>query len=96
VYLTQRVEYNSPVEFLYAILALVVVPILVTKTTERGRFDWIHPYLRELWMCLIIVYLFAYVWTERDFVAHVHSRFGNHPKAAYAVVALLGALLFVS
>jgi hypothetical protein len=86
----------SRMEVVYAILALVVVPILVTKTTERGRFDWIHPYLRELWMCLIIVYLIANVWSERTSVARIHSRFGDHPTAAYIVVALVGALFFVS
>lgn len=36
-------------ELLFLVFATVVLPILVNKTTEKGRFDWIHPHLRWLW-----------------------------------------------
>jgi hypothetical protein len=79
-------------DFVYAILALVVLPILLTKTTERGRFDFVHPYLREAWTGLILVYAVAYWWSEKEAMAHLHSRFDSHPILAYCAVAILGAI----
>ena len=40
---------GSFVEVVMGILSVVVLPIVLTKTTERGRFDFIHPYLHEIW-----------------------------------------------
>ena len=76
-------------DVLLEILALLVLPLLLTKTTERGRFDWIHRYLREGWTLVLFVYTLAKVHGE--VMTHIHSRLGSaYPKASYLLVGMLG------
>lgn len=82
----------------FAFLGVLVLPILINKTTERGRFDFVHPYLREMWMALLLLFTWWYVLessTVKKSVMSTQARYANHPVATYGVVAVLGALLLM-
>lgn len=71
------------------ILAIVVFPLLLTKTTERGRFDWVHRYLREGWTFVLLAYTLGKVHGE--VMHHIHSRLGTaYPRGSYFIVGALG------
>ena len=76
------------------ILTVFVVPLVLTKTTERGRFDWIHPYLRETWTGIVALYLLLLAWMEKDYLVTERSHFNS--VWSYVVVALVFALIGIS
>ena len=74
---------------LLGILSTVVVPIVLTKTTERARFDFIHPYLREIWTGIIGFYVLGLCWWQKSFLMEQRSNF--HGPMSFLVVGLMSA-----
>jgi hypothetical protein len=68
----------------------VVLPIVITKTTERGRFDFIHPWLREIWMVLLVLGIWYVL--EQPLASEFIMRHRDG-KLAYLIVFLVGGLL---
>jgi hypothetical protein len=80
---------------LISIISLVVVPMLVNKTTEH-HLDWIKPYLRQAWCAVAFVYVVYFLTTDtaKQLFASWRSGFGNaHPVLAYAIPAFTGGIL---
>lgn len=84
------------VEFLVGIFIVVVIGVVLDKTTE-DRFHDIKPHLREIWW--VIGFLYVAYWilrpeSEQYFMA-LKKGFGvMYPVASYALAAILGAALF--
>jgi hypothetical protein len=68
---------------------MVVMPVVLTKSTERGRFDFVHPYLREIWTGIIGLYLLGLCWWQRGYL--MEQRTGYRTLWSYAIVAFIGA-----
>src|SRR5437016_3588800 len=72
-----------------SIISLVVMPVLINKTTER-HLDWIKPYLRQAWCVIAILYVVYFLTTEtaKGWFVSWHNGFGtSHPELAYVTVA---------
>ena len=82
--------------FLFLVLG-VVLPILINKTTEHGRFDFIHPYLREIWTALLMLCTYFYFLNQpstREWVTAMHRKFSiSSPVTSYIVIFVLGGVL---
>jgi hypothetical protein len=83
-------------EIFIFLIVVLVVPILVNKTTERGRFDFVHPYLRHAWTGLLILFTY-YVLDKpgvKEIVMRLFSRFGtSQPVWSYLTAFCIGGLL---
>lgn len=86
------------VEFLIGIITLVVLTVVINKTTE-DRFHAIKPHLREIWWVLGFIYVAYWLFraeSERYFMALKHGFGMQHPFGSYVLAALMGMALFVS
>src|SRR6266852_3862183 len=78
-----------------SIVSLVVVPLLINKTTER-HFDWVKPYLRQAWCAVALAYVMYFLTTEtaKQLLMSWRNGFGNaHPVLAFVVPAIVGAMV---
>jgi len=72
----------------------LVLPIVINKTTERGRFDFIHAYLQEIWSGLLILCTYLYVLrnpTVKAILLSGYSKLSDY--RGYLIVAGLSAAL---
>jgi len=84
-------------EFILFVLAGIVLPSIINKTTERGRLEFVHEYIQEIWTFVLAVC--TYFWlldtgSVRGLAVSFHQRYSNHPYAPYLVVGALGFSLF--
>jgi hypothetical protein len=80
-------------EVLFVLASLVVIPVLINKSTEGERFDWIKPHLREAWT-LVFVFVSSYFLSKPsiwEFTMNASKQWS--PWVAYPLVAVTGALL---
>lgn len=81
-------------ELLGFIVTVGVLPIVMNKSTEHGRLDWIHPHLRIIWTAIVgfySCYLLAQPFAQSILIQmHLNLR----PAIAYPILAALGAGLF--
>jgi hypothetical protein len=77
-----------------AIVSMGVLPVLVNKSTEHGRFDWIHPYLRQIWTGTFMFYSWYVLHSNSDHPIFMWLHTNVKPWLAYAIMAFFGALLF--
>src|SRR2546429_8585756 len=69
---------------------MVAVPVMLDKTTERGAFDFVHPYRRETWAAIIGIYALGLCWWQRGFL--VEARANYRGFWSYATVGAIGLL----
>jgi len=73
----------------------LIVPMLINKSTEKGRLDWIEPHLRIIWTVLFI--FFTMYLLQKPVISGVIMEFRkwfNNPMLGYLVWALIGATVF--
>jgi hypothetical protein len=78
------------------VLGGIVLPSLINKTTERGRLDFVHDYIQEIWTALLAACTYFYVLdtdSVRGIAMSLHQRYSNHPFAPYLVAGALGFTL---
>src|SRR6266481_7206037 len=86
------------VELLVGIFTLVVLTVVINKTTE-DRFHAIKPHLREVWWALGFVYISYRVFrpeSEQYFMTLKRGFGAQHPASSYLLAAFAGAMLFTS
>lgn len=81
-------------ELLLLILGMLVLPIVVNKTTEKGRFDWIHQHLRWIWT-VIFAFVSLYL-LEKPIAREAAMRIKESlchvsPVWGYVVCGIVGA-----
>ena len=80
------------------IITVVVLPMLINKTTEI-HFDWAKRYLRELWWGVLVYYtiLCAVVSSDfREIVVEAKRGFGvNYPRLSFVAAGVIGAVVFI-
>jgi hypothetical protein len=74
------------------LLGLTVVPLVINKTTERGRLEFVHEWLREIWICFCILYTY-YVITKPEMREFAMSFYVRNGLWSYAIVFVLGGVL---
>lgn len=75
------------------VVATVVLPVLINKSTESGRFDWIKPRLRQIWTA-IFAFFSLYLLQKpaaMEVAMKLHTRLPG--PLGYVVAAICGALL---
>jgi hypothetical protein len=77
-------------DILLALLAVTVVPIVINKSTEKGRFDFIHPYLREIWMVLLVFFTWYILDKPNVKELAMKHRYG---WVGYLIAFLVGGIL---
>lgn len=80
-------------EILFFVVCAVVVPVLINKSTEGERFNWLKPYLRESWTVLF-VFFSAYFLLKpeaKDLLMQWHSKAPG--VIGYLLASLCGAAL---
>lgn len=78
------------------IIAAGILPVLINKTTEWFKFDWIHVHIRPLWM--IVFSIFTMYFIHRSEIAGIimaHFKKSNiSPIFQYIIIAFIGAIIF--
>lgn len=80
---------------LVSIVSLVVVPVLVNKTTET-HLNWLKPYLRQVWCVIALVYVIYFLTTDtgKELLIATQSSFGfKHPVLTIGLSLLLGGVI---
>jgi hypothetical protein len=75
------------------ILTTVTLPMIINKSTESGRLDWIKGYLRQIWTAIFALYS-LYLLTRpmaMETIMDWHKRTNQHSLIVYIIVALIGA-----
>jgi hypothetical protein len=92
-------SFNVPVERDFASLRLMIQfvlasagAILINKSTEGGKFDWVKPYLRESWFAIAVIYTMIALWQERGVAVAMKLKI-SPTSGGYIVAACSGALL---
>jgi hypothetical protein len=82
------------IEFLGFIFTVWVLPVVINKSTEHKRFDWIHPHLRIVWTLIFGFYSFYLL--AQPFAQGILMQMHSNVKAvvAYPLLAIFGASLF--
>lgn len=78
-------------DIILLLLTVTVVPIVINKTTERGRFDFLHPWLREIWVALLVFY--TYYLLSRPPVEGFMVGYRRYGKSLYLVTFVAGGVL---
>jgi hypothetical protein len=84
-------------EFLIGIVTLVVLTVVINKTTE-DRLHAIKPHLREIWWALGFIYVTYWIWrpeSEKYLMALKQGFGASYPTSSYILVGVLGFVLFV-
>src|SRR5579872_1604130 len=81
-------------EVLVFIFTVGVLPVVINKSTEGRRFDWIHPHLRWIWT--LIFAFFSWYLLEKpaaqEFVVKLKFALDSKsPILGYIVCAVMGA-----
>src|SRR5258708_7547618 len=84
---------NDALQLLFLAVTMGVLPVLVNKSTERGRFDWIHPYLREIWTAIFVFYSWYLLTQPRAEAFLMWLSRSLRPSFVYLVLAIMGASL---
>jgi hypothetical protein len=83
-------------ELLAFLVTTVVLPVIINKSTEGGRFNWAYPHLRRLWTAIFAFYSF-YILQKPGALEIIMKAKENldttSPILGYAVCAVVGALL---
>jgi len=80
---------------LIGFVSLVIMPLLVNKTTE-AHFNWVMPYLRQVWCGVALVYVVYFLTTDtgKQLMIDIETDFGSkHPVMTLSAAILLGAIL---
>jgi hypothetical protein len=80
-------------QLVFVVLTLGVLPVVINKSTEGKRFDWLHPHLRIVWTVLFVFYSW-YLLTQpraQEVLMWLHQT--RKPILAYPLLALVGAIL---
>jgi hypothetical protein len=88
---------RSMLAILFEFLTLLVLPIMINKTTE-DRFSWLKPRLREAWCVIAFVYtLIVLLRSESEqYFMTLKRGFGTeYPVLSYFLIAVFGAALFI-
>lgn len=82
-------------DFVAFILGLWVLPVIVNKTTESGRFHWVNPHLRAIWMGIFVFFSVYFLLKDPAWKVAMDMHKQSHwsPWLGYAVSAILGASL---
>jgi hypothetical protein len=83
-------------EFLIGIVTLVILTVVINKTTE-DRLHAIKPHLREIWWVLGFIYVTYWIWrpeSEKYFMTLKHGLGASYPMSSYVLVGILGFVLF--
>ena len=94
----EGVQFRPMSGFLIGIFTLVVLTVLLTKTTE-DRFHWVKPHLREVWWIVGYGYLAFWIWqpeSEQYFMTLKRGFGAYYPRGSYLLVACAGAVLFMA
>ena len=78
-------------ELFFFVVCVGVVPVLINKSTEGERFNWLKPRLREAWT-LLSLFFGWYFLKKPEMMAQMskwHSSLPGLP--GYLVVAVVGA-----
>jgi len=79
-------------DLLFFVFTVGILPVLVNKSTERGRFDWIHPYLREIWTLVFVFY--SLVLLSQPRAQEILMLLHKYPFVVqYLLLWLIGGLL---
>jgi hypothetical protein len=81
-------------EVLVFLVSTLILPVLVNKSTERGRFDWLHSHLRRIWTGLFAFFSVYFLLKPdvKETMMKLHQR--TSPSwLGYLVCALIGAAL---
>jgi hypothetical protein len=74
------------------LLTVTVVPLIVNKTTERGRLEFVHRWLREIWTGLLVVC--SYYVLDKPFLRRfAMTQYQRDGRISYVVIFLLGGAL---
>jgi hypothetical protein len=79
-------------EIFFLLVCTLVVPVLVNKSTEGKRFDFIKPWLRELWT-MVFVFFSVYLLVKpeaREAAMRLHLAVPGW--RGYVITALSGAI----
>src|SRR5713226_3234217 len=90
------IYFRSMVGIIVEVLSLVVLPMVLNKTTEN-RFHGIKPHLREIWFGIGFVYaIYALQRPESEqYFMSLKKGFGAlYPVQSYILAAFFGAILF--
>lgn len=71
-----------------------VLPVLINKSTERGRFDWVLPHLRPVWTAIFAgcsIYLIQKQDTLEALMRIRTSLDAASPLLGYGICAIIGA-----
>jgi hypothetical protein len=78
-------------DIVFFAVCTLVLPVLINKSTEGERFDFLKPYLREAWT-VVFVFLSTYYLTKpeaMEFLMKAHSSLPGYK--GYFLAAVLGA-----
>jgi len=80
-------------ELVFFVLVTGVVPVVINKSTEEARFDWIKPYLREIWTAIFVFFVIYFLLKPEamEVAMKLHNRVPSF--WGYLLVALAGGLL---
>src|ERR1700692_2493541 len=77
------------------LVATFVLPVVINKSTEGRGFDWIRPYLREIWTGLA-AFFSLYLLCKPGVVevsVKLHKYLAGTPALGYLASAVIGASL---
>lgn len=82
-------------EFIVGIITVVVVPVVINKSTESGHLDWIKQYLRPIWTGIFIIYAVYLLQKTSSMEAtmELHKKINLPSPVVYLIVGLLGAVI---
>ena len=77
------------------IFTTVVMPVVINKYTESGRFNWLKRYPRFLWTVIFVIYSLYLLHTPViwGIAMEWHQRFAASPSFGYIICAVIGASL---
>lgn len=77
---------------LLLLLGLTFGPLVINKTTERGRLEFVHEWLREIWAGFCVLYTY-YILTKPEVRELTMSIYRRDASWSYLVAFLVGGLL---
>lgn len=83
-------------EFMLFIITTVVLPVVINKSTESERFEWIKANLRPIWTLLLGFYLVYFLnkpW-PMEVIMEWHRRWVSTPIYGYILFSIIGAVVF--
>jgi hypothetical protein len=80
----------------FLLLLPVATMIVLRQTMQAGHFNFLNPYLRQVWLILAIASTIVGLHTQtvQGLAISLNGALGGHPVKGYLIVGLLGAALF--